>query len=521
MNLFNRSTVLPFGEPLVKVFPHHALASGILQSNEHNMPLLLTEYIQLVFDSTVNRMDFSVSLYIQSYIKDLPLTFFSLINRDFIKEGYKDYNVFLRSCLDKGFYIYCIVDTYYISAYRKCYMQRHMLHDITIYGYDRKEGIYYTGDCFVDGRYTKEIVAEKEIREGLSILNTDDWLDGIVLLKSNENPYRGIGYDTKSMKKEIDHYLNGEASGCISIAEYRRRVPEFYSYGMEVYDSMVQYLYETRSENERVDLRLIAVLLEHKNVMLYIAEKLYQSSLLKNIEEVRENFHELIRKTKNCELLMAKYNIEKNPDNISDIISLLSDIQNMDRNSMLGLRDSISDEFLRPKFGADDISEAEFINDDKKTLGDWYLSYGRNGYHVIGSEKRFPDYLDKDGYITSNAVYVLLKTGAEEKTAPVYHMDSRRRVAAYYLNSEEFTIEFKFRDENEHKVSFYFMDYDRLDRAQVVEILNIKNGEVMEKRALEDFYYGTYLTYSLKGHMVIRIRRINGPDAVLSGVFFD
>lgn len=521
MKFFNRGTILPFSDPIVKVFPHHALASGILQSNEHNMPLLFNEYIQLVFDSTVNRMDFSVSLYIQSYIKDIPLTFFSLIDREFVKESYKDYNVFLRSCIDKGYYIYCIVDTYYISAYRKCYMKRHMLHDITIYGYDKKEGIYYTGDCFVNGIYTKEIISEREIEEGLSILDTDDWLDGIVLLKANENPYRGIGYDTKSLKEEIDNYLNGEASGYISIAEYRRRIPEFYHYGMEVYDSMVQYLYDIRSENEHIDLRLIAVLLEHKKVMLYMAENLYQSSLLRNIKDNRKNFNELIDRIKNCELLMAKYNVEKNPDSISDIIAILREIQNMDRNSMGVFRESVSDEFLRPKTGVDDISEVEFVGDDKKTSGDWYLSYGKAGYHIIGSEKKLPDYMGDDGYKTCSAVYVLLKTAAKEKTALVCHMDTGKRVAAYYLNSEELMLELKFSDENGHRVSFYFLDYDKLGRAQVVEILNIKTGQVMEKKQLEDFYNGIYLTYLLKGHVVIRIRRITGPDAVLSGIFFD
>ena len=66
MSLFQQSIELPFADPFLKLYPHHALAAGILQNNEHILPLLLTDYVQLVYDKDVQRMDFSVSLYIQS-----------------------------------------------------------------------------------------------------------------------------------------------------------------------------------------------------------------------------------------------------------------------------------------------------------------------------------------------------------------------------------------------------------------------------------------------------------------------
>ena len=68
MSLFQQSIELPFADPFLKLYPHHALAAGILQNNEHILPLLLTDYVQLVYDKDVQRMDFSVSLYIQSHI---------------------------------------------------------------------------------------------------------------------------------------------------------------------------------------------------------------------------------------------------------------------------------------------------------------------------------------------------------------------------------------------------------------------------------------------------------------------
>ena len=116
MSLFQQSIELPFADPFLKLYPHHALAAGILQNNEHILPLLLTDYVQLVYDKDVQRMDFSVSLYIQSYIKHIPLTFQSLVPREIVEHGYKNPVEFIRTSLEHGYYVYCIVDTYYIGA---------------------------------------------------------------------------------------------------------------------------------------------------------------------------------------------------------------------------------------------------------------------------------------------------------------------------------------------------------------------------------------------------------------------
>lgn len=298
MSLFQQSIELPFADPFLKLYPHHALAAGILQNNEHILPLLLTDYVQLVYDKDVQRMDFSVSLYIQSYIKHIPLTFQSLVPREIVEHGYKNPVEFIRTSLEHGYYVYCIVDTYYIGAYQKCYHMHHMLHDMAIYGYDKKTREYHVADCFVDGKYKREIISEKELKDGLEIAYDKDWLDGFVLLKYNENPYRGITYDIEWIKKEIDNYLNGEPSGWVTISEYRRRIPWLYVYGIEVYDALEEYLEEKEKKREVLDLRLPAALLEHKKVMLKIAEQLHETGRLEAVSEVREVFEELMEMAK-------------------------------------------------------------------------------------------------------------------------------------------------------------------------------------------------------------------------------
>ena len=61
--------ILPFAEPVINVYPHHALALGILQNNIYDLPALFENYIQLVYDLGIDRMDFSYGLDILSYMK--------------------------------------------------------------------------------------------------------------------------------------------------------------------------------------------------------------------------------------------------------------------------------------------------------------------------------------------------------------------------------------------------------------------------------------------------------------------
>ena len=518
MSLFQQSIELPFADPFLKLYPHHALAAGILQNNEHILPLLLTDYVQLVYDKDVQRMDFSVSLYIQSYIKHIPLTFQSLVPREIVEHGYKNPVEFIRTSLEHGYYVYCIVDTYYIGAYQKCYHMHHMLHDMAIYGYDKKTREYHVADCFVDGKYKREIISEKELKDGLEIAYDKDWLDGFVLLKYNENPYRGITYDIEWIKKEIDNYLNGEPSGWVTISEYRRRIPWLYVYGIEVYDALEEYLEEKEKKREVLDLRLPAALLEHKKVMLKIAEQLHETGRLEAVSEVREVFEELMEMAKNMELLMAKYNTADG-GGLSALKELVRNIQAKDIAAMTLFQENIKDQAFRIIEGTS--AEVKFLEEDRNTGGNWKEEYGSQGYHVVGAEKQLPEYVAQDGYIIRNAVCVLLKMYAEGENVLFYNRQDNRRVQAYYLSAETFYIHICLADKDRHKISFYFLDYDRLQREQTVEVIHAGTGQVIDRKLLSDFHKGVYLSYEVMGAIILKITKINGPDAVISGVFWD
>src|SRR5439155_18886731 len=89
-----------------------------------------------------------------------------------------------------------------------------------------------------------------------------------------------------------------------------------------------------------------------------------------------------------------------------------------------------------------------------------------------------------------------------------------------YLRATQFlTVDMDFTDVQTHRVSFYFVDFEpRSNRAQRVEVVDPTTGQVFNREDLYNFQGGKYLTYDLRGHVQIRITRLAGVDAVLSGI---
>ncbi len=514
--------ILPFAEPVINVYPHHALALGILQNNIYDLPALFENYIQLVYDLGIDRMDFSYGLDILSYMKGIPLLFCHELDRGFVYYNWKEFSRFLINCINNEYYVHCLVDTYYIAAYEECYMKNHLYHNITIYGYNQKRNIFYTADSFVHGRFVKKEVSMSELNESFFNTRVNDWLDGILLYRVKEDPYKGIGYDTRHMRKEIRNYLDGIPSGEISVQEKRRRIPDQYVYGIQVYESLLTYLRYIRDEDEKINIRLISELADNKKVLFHIAGQLHSIALLDCVNENRENITGLHKELMAISGKMLKYNILHDIDLLNEIMENLQEVMEKDYNAMEFLYKTML-EIPKPYKLTPEIEDnfCIFVERDTASYGNWQKQYGSKGYHLIGLEKRLPDYLEEDNYIFRNSIYILLKRQYGEETALCLPGNREERMAAYYLNGEEFSIEFIFSDNKEHMITFYCMDYDMLERRQVVEAIDGATGECVHREELACFHYGVYLKFRLKGHIYVKFRRLEGSDAVLSGVFFD
>jgi hypothetical protein len=94
-------------------------------------------------------------------------------------------------------------------------------------------------------------------------------------------------------------------------------------------------------------------------------------------------------------------------------------------------------------------------------------------------------------------------------------------IASTWYSATATTLDLNFNDGRTHQFALYQMDWDHLGRQQTVEIVDAPSGTVIDTRTVSAFSPGQYLVWRLRGHVLIRVTRTAGPNAVISGFFFD
>ncbi len=84
-------------------------------------------------------------------------------------------------------------------------------------------------------------------------------------------------------------------------------------------------------------------------------------------------------------------------------------------------------------------------------------------------------------------------------------------------------------DGQAHQVALYVVDWDDKGRAETIQILDAGSQQPLDARSVPNsnsttvstnFANGTYLIWTITGHVTINVTSIGGPNAVVSGVFF-
>jgi hypothetical protein len=169
------------------------------------------------------------------------------------------------------------------------------------------------------------------------------------------------------------------------------------------------------------------------------------------------------------------------------------------------------------------LPAAAFVGRDDTTAGDWRGTYGLDGQLIYQDGDRLPadvtytpvGTIDQWVWESSTTDPRALRFGAtEDPNTP------RRAATAFSNTSFEFDLDIGSASSKE--ISLYFLDDDYRDRSQRIEVLDPGSGAVLSSYDLSDFQGGTYLTWSVSGHVRFRITNLN-PDvnAVLSGIFVD
>jgi hypothetical protein len=70
-------------------------------------------------------------------------------------------------------------------------------------------------------------------------------------------------------------------------------------------------------------------------------------------------------------------------------------------------------------------------------------------------------------------------------------------------------------------VSVYAVDWDSQGRSETIQVLDGTTLAILDSQTLSPFTNGVWLSWDVSGHVKIIATDLTGPNAVLSGVFFE
>lgn len=161
-------------------------------------------------------------------------------------------------------------------------------------------------------------------------------------------------------------------------------------------------------------------------------------------------------------------------------------------------------------------TSAGFVRADTVTQGNWIGAFGADGYAVLGDTTAYPSYA---------TVQTAGQSAWTWDTTPASVRALRRvgggRVAATWYAASSFSIDVNITDGATHQVALYLIDWDGAGRSERIDVVDATTGVVLDSRTIAGFSGGQYLVWNIAGHVALRVVKVNGANAVVSGVFFD
>jgi alpha-L-rhamnosidase len=190
------------------------------------------------------------------------------------------------------------------------------------------------------------------------------------------------------------------------------------------------------------------------------------------------------------------------------------------------------------------------IGQDAKTTGNWGGVYGRDGFSLFGydgngkAKESLPNYVES--VTLSEGRYVQWPVSGDDQRAlaPDRSNKGQRTASAYYSRplswkawkanlyptsspswgwgSATMVVDIRLKYAHKYRLALYAVDFDRKARWESVDILRLPSLVLAAPvQAIADFQGGKYLIFEFQDSVRLRINGIRGPDAVVSGVFFD
>ncbi|RLD71538.1 MAG: hypothetical protein DRI98_04925 [Bacteroidetes bacterium] len=174
--------------------------------------------------------------------------------------------------------------------------------------------------------------------------------------------------------------------------------------------------------------------------------------------------------------------------------------------------------------------------EDAETSGNWMGIYGSDGYilcayhhnsDTVQDELHLPAYVKEVNY--SRQLGMQWADGVSDSRAPAPGPgnEAPRNVGAIYTQDplatlQTMTVDIHMKAGTEHQIALYFVDWDDAGRRLAVEMFDLESRRIIAPvQVVNDYSGGKFLVFKYNAPVRFRINHIRGPNATLSGIFFD
>lgn len=338
-------TVLPINLPPIGAFCHQALIHAILSTNIESAPWLHSNYIQiyclkdLIKQGVRNgTLDFYYNFYGDFRFYEHSTCPWLLMNRyprDVVKDKWQSEYYFIKERLMANEYVFLILDRkYYFNTEYSSY------HPVLIYGYDDEEETFYVADNNISGKYELQSIKYELFLKSLEVPDEEVMsvarTEGICTFKIRTYDSDCYKFHLTKVIMDLQDYLYPIYSEDLA-----------YVYGIMCYDELLKY-YNNINEKERIDIRAISTVVDHKILMSLRLEYMNKNGYISS-ELVRSYRVQVENQLVASRNLLIKYNItrdKKLKKRCTDILketalceeNILTDLLNQINSTMLCTR---------------------------------------------------------------------------------------------------------------------------------------------------------------------------------------
>ena len=161
---------------------------------------------------------------------------------------------------------------------------------------------------------------------------------------------------------------------------------------------------------------------------------------------------------------------------------------------------------------------AQFSDSDTVTQGAWHGIYGVDGHLIVAKDTMLPEEVS---IFWDPASRSRIWEDSSSDARGLQFKPDTTILSARYADDEDhpwwFSVDVGTQETN---VSLYFLDGDSLGRSFVLNVTDYATGDRYDVQTLSGFEGGIWYTWKIRGKVRFTMDTLEGPDAVVSGIFF-